>query len=162
MNNIRKNFTKEMLIELKETYDEACDNHCDGTYLHYRKLPIIFKALGLDMTSDIESLVRVKENEILEENEYLGLIYNVMSNTTTWCAAETTEAYTVFDYDKSGYLDPSEIKRVFTQLREDLSLSEIEDQLRKFDANGDMVMSLSEFATMNAATKGSDYDFDNI
>ena len=114
------------------------------------------------MTSDIESLVRIKENEILEENEYLGLIYNVMSNTTTWCAAETTEAYTVFDYDKSGYLDPSEIKRVFTQLREDLSLSEIEDQLRKFDANGDMVMSLSEFATMNAATKGSDYDFDNI
>ena len=159
MNNIRKNFTKEMLIELKETYDDACDSN---KTLYYHKLPIIFKALGLDINNEIESIIRVKENDILEENEYLGIIYNVMSNTTSWCATETNEAYTVFDYDRSGYLDPSEIKRVFTQLREDLSLSEIEDQLRKFDANGDMVMSLSEFASMNAATKGSDYDFDNI
>ena len=159
MNNVRKNFTKEMLIELNETYEDARDGNNE---VHYHTLPLIFKALGLEMNSEVESVIRVKSNEILEINEYLGIIYSVTSTSTSWCATETNEAYCVFDYDKSGFLDPSEIKRVFTQIKEDLTLSEIEDQLRKFDANGDMVMSLGEFAVMNAATKGSDYDFENL
>ena len=158
MNNVRKNFTKEMLIELTETYEDARDENLE---VHYNVLPLIFKALGLEMTSDIESLVRTKLGEILEMNEYLGIIYSATSTSTSWCASETYEAYCVFDYDKSGFLDPAEVKRVFTQIKEDLSLKEVEDQLRKFDANGDLVMSLHEFAMMNAATKGSDYDFDN-
>lgn len=55
-----------------------------------------------------------------------------------WAANEMNEVFAIFDKDNSGNIDPTELRRVFTRLGENLLETELEDQLREFDIDGDL------------------------
>ena len=48
----------------------------------------------------------------------------------------------MFDKDGSGHIDPAELRRVFTRLGENLLETELEDQLREVDIDGDLMVSI--------------------
>ena len=54
----------------------------------------------------------------------------------------------VFDKDRNGYLDPIEMKRVFTKIGEVITDNEVEDQLRAHDIDGDCHLVMAEFMKM--------------
>jgi Ca2+-binding EF-hand superfamily protein len=62
--------------------------------------------------------------------------------------AEYREAFDLFDLDKNGLISPYEIQKIMKDLGNKLSMSEVEEIFRKFDANGDGLISFEEFVTM--------------
>ena len=67
----------------------------------------------------------------------------------------------MFDKDCNGFIDPSELRRVFMKIGEHLDITEVEDQLREFDIDGDLQMVQAEFNKMIFLTKGSDFVFND-
>jgi calmodulin len=59
-----------------------------------------------------------------------------------WASNEMQETFSIFDKDGSGHIDPAELRRVFTRLGENLLETELEDQLREVDIDGDLMVSI--------------------
>lgn len=76
-------------------------------------------------------------SEGVDLDKFIEVIILCMK-TPNWAANEMLEAFRVFDKDDSGYIDPNELRRVFTRIGENLLETELEDQLREVDIDGDL------------------------
>lgn len=130
----RQRLTKEMGQEIEDTFAMVAD---ENGYFPSSKLPLVLQALG--MTRDAEN-IGTTLRDVGEEIDLEGLcrIVCACQQTSQWAAKELLEAFSVFDKDYNGYIDPSELRRVFTKIGENLDVSEVEDQLREFDIDGDL------------------------
>eukprot|EP01034_Spumella_vulgaris_P021339 gene21339-27369_t len=72
-----------------------------------------------------------------------------------------SESFSLFDKDGNGFVDPSELRRVFARVGENLSEVELEDQLREFDIDGDLQMVIAEYYKVISSTRGQDFVFDD-
>ncbi len=73
-----------------------------------------------------------------------------------WAANEMTESFGLFDKDGNGFVDPSELRRVFARLGENLLETELEDQLREFDIDGDLQVRVNNICKQIAINCGPD------
>ena len=65
---------------------------------------------------------------------------------------EIREAYRVFDKERTGVIDISEMRLILSNLPEKLSDAEIEEMLRTADKDGNGAFSYDEFRLMIGAT----------
>jgi calmodulin len=125
----RQNLTKEMLLEAEDTFRMVCDSN---GFITHEKLNLAFKALGLNL----EENKNVIEDVAMDLDKFLLVVYESMRDNK-WIANELTETYNIFDCDGNGCIDPDEVRRVFFKLGENITDSEINDQMREYDIDGD-------------------------
>jgi calmodulin len=133
---VRQTLTKEMTIELEATFHMLAD--ATGKLSH-QKLPLALKALGMAMNESNEAQGSFQQEDITID-KFLQIVCDCMRHPN-WGANEMNEAFTLFDKDGNGFIEPAELKRVFNKLDEKLSETELKDQLREFDIDGDLRVS---------------------
>ena len=149
------NLTKEMLREVEDVFNMVVD--ADG-HMPYHKLPLALKSLGMSLNETNEDLTYY-QTEGLSQDKFISIVVDCTQHPN-WAANEMNEAYGLFDKDGNGFIDPSELKRVFNKIGEKLTDLELEDQLRAVDIDGDCQMVIAEYYKMVSGTKGSDFVFD--
>jgi hypothetical protein len=92
--SLRNNFTKEMLMELEETFHLASEGNGK---LSASKLPLALKALGMN-TNEAEIPLPEKD---LDYDKFLEIVINCMKQPN-WVANEMIETYQLFDRDRLG------------------------------------------------------------
>ncbi len=156
MNFYRQNLTKEMFEEVEETFQMVAENGI----MKPNKAEIALKSLGMTpLTEDTKIALSELGDEI--DLEMFCKLVCISMQSPQWAINEMTEAYHMFDKDGNGYIDPSELRRVFMKIGENLDVNEVEDQLREFDIDGDLQMVQAEFNKMIGLTKGSDFVFND-
>jgi calcium-binding protein CML len=76
----------------------------------------------------------------IDLDKFVELVLMCMKGSN-WAKNEMAEAFRIFDKDDSGFIDPNELRRVFTRIGENLMETELEDQLREVDIDGDLRVS---------------------
>ena len=120
--------TNEMYTEVLEIY-KTLSGKFHFEHFPSKQLPLALKALGMEPPTE-ETEKRSNEMEPIELKEFLKIIAEQYLDNIVWMNRAMERAFHVFDKDGNGYVDPSELKRVFTKLGEHLKDSEIEDQVR--------------------------------
>lgn len=134
---VRQSLTKEMIIEVEETFHMAADSN---GVLPLSKLPLALKALGMSV-NDLGNSSSIDEEGVVDLDRFIQIVADCILSPN-WASSEMTESFALFDKDGNGYLDPKELRRVFTRLGETISETELEDQLREYDIDGDFEVSL--------------------
>lgn len=171
--SLRQNLTKEMMEEVAETFACACEPGCEMMPLS--KIPIALKALGMSIIEvDDERLLRAEEKEI-DLDRFVEIVLSCTKHAN-WAANEMGESYGLFDKDNTGNIGPKELRVVFARIGENLLEREVEDQLREFDIDGDLMvsalfycklvsdavqMAVSEYYKMVTTTRGTEFLFDD-
>lgn len=154
--------TPDMLIEVEETFAMVKGQN---DLIDYRLLPIALKALGMAM-SDLTDAAKKSDDiedykgEKIDIHKFTEIVAECIKQPN-WAANEMAEAFSYFDKDRGGTVDHFELKEVFLNIGEPVQASEIEDQLREVDIDGDTAMCLSEWHKMIESTKGKDFIFDD-
>ena len=151
---LREHVTKEMLLEVQDTFDILADPQTG--LMPITKLALALKAF--DLTPDLVDSVRIPAE--FDVDKFLEIII-VGTKNPLWCANEMSEVFRIFDKNESGYLERDEIRTIFSRLNETYNETEIADQLREFDLDGDGRIVFAEFANMVLITKGKDYLFED-
>ena len=145
-----------MLEEVEETFSLVQENGI----MPSSKAELALKSLGMAPMSDEVRTALTEMGSDVDIEMFIKLVCLSMQSPT-WANNEMIEAYRMFDKDCNGYIDPSELRRVFTKIGEHLDITEVEDQLREFDIDGDLQMVQAEFNKMIFLTKGSDFVFND-
>jgi calmodulin len=133
--SLRQNLTREMLVEVEETYYAVSE--ATGV-LPIAKLPLALKALGMSLN---EAELKIEVDSI-DFDKFLEVVLICMKHPN-WAANEMSESYALFDKDDVGNIGPNELRALFARLGENLLQTELEDQLREFDVDGDLLVRLS-------------------
>lgn len=63
-------------------------------------------------------------------------------------AEDTREAFLLFDKDKNGTIDTSELGSIMRSLNMDPTETELQDMINEVDINGNGILDYEEFVTM--------------
>jgi calmodulin len=126
-------FTPEMYIELEECFLLVSQGELKITA---NKLPLLLHSLGMSM-QEVQHFTIQHDNEEIYFDKFLEIILECMQHPN-WAANEMHESYNLFDRDGNGNIAPMDLRMVFTRLGENLLETELEDQLREFDIDGDL------------------------
>lgn len=119
--------TNELYTEVLEIYKTLSEPfHFEN--FPAAKLPLALKALGIE-TPNEDTEKRAAEMEPVELKEFLRILTEEYIEGISWMQESMIKAFHVFDKDDNGYVDPGELKRVFTKLGEHLTDPELEDQV---------------------------------
>lgn len=127
---LRSNLTRDMLEEVEETFRAACD---PSGILSASRLPLALKALGMSIHHVEDSKMY---NDGVDLDKFIEIVLICMKHPN-WAANEMNEVFSIIDKDKSGNIDPQELRRIFARLGENLMETEVADQVREFDIDGD-------------------------
>lgn len=153
---IKQHLTVEMVNEGEATFNMVAD--AQGI-MDYKKIPLALKAMGMSL-DDFGGSLEAYESDEIDIDKFLSIVMECLK-APNWGAAEMQEAFHLFDKDGNGYIDTNEVQRILARIGENLSESEVNDQLREYDLDGDMEMAVMEFYKMIAATKGLDFVFED-
>jgi len=119
--------TNELYTEVLEIYKTLSEPfHFEN--FPASKLPVALKALGIEPPNE-NTEKRAQEMEPIELKEFLRIIADDYLESMSWMQSSMVKAFNVFDKDDNGYVDPGELRRVFTKLGEHLTDVELEDQV---------------------------------
>jgi calmodulin len=105
------------------------------------KLPLALQALGMNL-NDTDSLGFPSQG--LDLDKFIEVVVLCMKSPN-WAANEMMEVFRIFDKDESGAIDSVELRRVFARLGENITETELDDQLREVDIDGDLQVCVSMF-----------------
>ncbi|XP_029634784.2 neo-calmodulin-like [Octopus sinensis] len=132
-----------------EEYREAFtmfDRDKDGR-ITAKELGTVLRSLGQNPTEvelrDMINEVDIDGNGTIEFNEFLEMMMKCKSETNE--RQEVTDAFKVFDTNKDGFINASELRHVMMNLGEKLTDKEVEDMIREADADGDGRIDYEEF-----------------
>ena len=134
---VRQNLTKEMIAEVTDTFNMLADHH---GRINQNKLHLCLKALGMNINEALDHCKHLPET--VDLIKFAEIAHDCMRHSS-WAATEMNEAFTLFDADNSGKLTNLELKRFFNKIGENLSMAELEDQLREYETDGEVHVSLS-------------------
>lgn len=143
-NSLRENLTKEMLQELEDTFTAAAEGN---NILPSGRLALALRALGMS-TSDIDENLLAGD---IDFEKFLEIVLSGMQ-LPNWAAKEMSESYALFDRDGTGNISTRELRNVFVRLGENLLETELQDQLREFDIDGDLMVSYASARLLPSAT----------
>lgn len=127
---LRLNLTREMFAEVEETFRAACEV---SGILTASKLPLALSALGMSLHYLEETR---NYNDGVDLDGFVEIVLACMKHPN-WAVNEMNETFAIIDKDKSGNIDPQELRRIFARLGENLMDTEVADQVREFDIDGD-------------------------
>ncbi len=146
----------EMINEAEATFTTLAD--AQGI-MQYHRIPLALKALGMSLEDFGGEMENYSEEEV-DIDKFLSIVVECLK-CPAWAANEMEEAFRLFDNDGNGYIDPTEFQRILGRLNENLLESEVKEQLKEYDLDGDMELVLTEYHRMIASTKASDFIFED-
>jgi len=149
---ILESLTSDELATFKEAFT-VFDKNQDGT-ITTKELSTVMRSLGQNPTDaevqDMINEVDVDGSGAIEFPEFCVMMVKKMQETDT--ENEIREAYRVFDKERTGVIDASEMRLILSNLPEKLSDEEIDEMLRTADKDGNGAFSYDEFRLMIGAT----------
>lgn len=144
-NNVVPSLSEEQRQEVKEAFN-MFDANSDG-FLDYHELKVAMRALGFDSQKS-EVLQIIKEHD--RHNRRLisfDDFSNVMSRKILARDPldEIKRAFALFDSSNSGRISFADLKRVATELGEQLDDAEIRTMIEEFDLDQDGCINEQEF-----------------
>jgi Ca2+-binding EF-hand superfamily protein len=143
--NPRLFFSKEMYDEIQETF-KMLDEDNTGV-INSRQLHLGLKCFGVTENKPLLTKALADVSEFVDFDEFTSIMVQLLQHPQ-WAYHEMQEAFHIFDKDKNGFLDPVEMKRVFSKLGEIITDTEVEDQLKEHDIDGDCHLVMAEFMKM--------------
>ncbi len=130
--SLRQNLTKEMFAEVEAVFQTVADAHTKS--MTYAKLPLALKSLGMSL-NEVDDPGNL-QYQVIDFDKFIELVVACMRHPN-WAANEMNETFGLYDKDSNGFIDPAELRRVFVKIGENVLESELADQLREFDIDGD-------------------------
>lgn len=129
---LRQNITNEMFLELQDTFRMVADNY---NIMPYNKLTVALKALGMS-TSETSDDYSSLQNDGIDFDKFVEITLECMKHPN-WAANEMNEVFNLFDKNRNGYIIPSEFRQLLAKIGENVTETELADQLREFDIDRD-------------------------
>jgi len=131
--------------EFKEAFDEF-DKDGSGT-ISTKELLLVMRSIGQNPTED-EILELVMESDLngdgtIDFEEFAEMMKKKSSETDQTEALK--EAFKIFDRNKNGYIEKSELKSVTTTMGQKLTDEEFAEFWREADVNNDGKLDYDEF-----------------
>lgn len=90
-------------------------------------------------------------NGTIEFDEFLIMMSRKLKDSDG--DAELREAFRVFDKNGDGFISPTELQHVMTNLGEKLTEEEVDDMIREADVDGDGLVNYDEFVLIIRSVK---------
>jgi len=149
---ILESLTADELATFKEAFT-VFDKNQDGT-ITTKELSTVMRSLGQNPTDaevqDMINEVDVDGSGAIEFPEFCVMMVKKMQESDT--ENEIREAYRVFDKERTGMIEASEMRLILSNLPEKLSDAEIDEMLTTADKDGNGAFSYDEFRLMIGAT----------
>ncbi|XP_062214629.1 calmodulin-like protein 4 isoform X2 [Phragmites australis] len=141
--------TSEQIVAFREAF-LLFDKNGDGC-ISMEELAAVTRSLDLDPSdqelNDMMSEVDTDGNGIIDFQEFLSLIARKMKDGDG-DEEELKEAFEVLDKDKNGFISPTELRMVMTNLGEQMTDEEVEQMIKEADTDGDGQVNYDEFVLM--------------
>lgn len=144
--------SEEKMAEYKEAFS-LFDKSGTGV-ISSRELGNLMKSLGQTPTEaelrDLVNEIDINGDGEIDFGEFVGLMARQVVDHDT--EEELREAFKIFDKNEDGFISPSELRLVMTNLGEKLTDEEIDDMIREADFDNDGVINYEEFVYMITKT----------
>jgi len=146
--------TRDMIEELEDSFRSISTTSALNGQAPTRLLHKVSKAYGLELTHKARSLAD-NEAYMMDLDTFLQLICGCLDNTPEWCLSEQAEVFNLFDADKDGSLETTELQRLVNQIGESAEIEDCEAQVKEFGQDH-RTMVLEEWREMIDSTRGCD------
>eukprot|EP01027_Heterolobosea_sp_BB2_P008623 GEZU01012796.1.p1 GENE.GEZU01012796.1~~GEZU01012796.1.p1 ORF type:complete len:200 (-),score=46.76 GEZU01012796.1:163-681(-) len=137
--------TEEQKNEIQEAFD-LFDTDGSGT-IDAKELKVAMRALGFEpKKEEIKKMIADIDKDgsgTIDFNEFLELMTAKMSEKDS--REEILKAFRLFDYDETGKISFANLKRVATELGENMTDEELQEMIDEADRDGDGEISEEEF-----------------
>lgn len=152
----KSQLSKEEYNQLKEAFD-FFDKDGNGA-ISTDEIGSVLKTLGLEIKEqeleDIMADLDENGDGIMDFDEFVIMMDRRMSINSQ--RNEIAETFKVFDKDKDGKITFDDLKKVLTELGEDVSDKDVSDMIKEADKNGDGVIDFEEFMQMMCSNESDD------
>ena len=146
--------TRDMREELEEAFCSISTNAALNGQAPTRLLHKVGKAYGLTLTHKALSLAD-NEAYMMDAETFFQLVCGCLDNTPEWCLTEQAEIFNLFDADKDGLLETTELQRLVNQIGESAEIEDCEAQVKEYGQD-QKSMRLHEWREMIDSTRGCD------
>jgi calcium-binding protein CML len=109
-------------------------------------------ALGGDMSAEeVQALMATADTDgdgFLDEEEFVRLVEETVAGTHEEDGERCREAFGMYEMEGRGCITPQSLELMMSRLGLQLDADECEAMIRRFDLNGDGVLTFDEFKTM--------------
>lgn len=140
-----RQLTEDQKNEINEAFS-IFDSNKTG-YLDFHELKVALRALGFECTPDELKSIFLKydknNNQAISRKDFEEIAsYKVATRDPI---EEMKKAFELFDIDKTGFISLENLKDVADDLREDVTIEELQAMINEFDLDGDGKISQDEF-----------------
>jgi calcium-binding protein CML len=130
----------------------AFDQDGDGKISEAELRLCMKAALGGDMSAkEVQALMATADTDgdgFLDEEEFVRLVEETTAGTQDEERDRCREAFGMYEMEGRGCITPLSLKLMMSRLGLHLDVDECEAMIRRFDLNGDGVLTFDEFKTM--------------
>ncbi|XP_078613813.1 uncharacterized protein LOC144883295 [Branchiostoma floridae x Branchiostoma japonicum] len=128
-------------------FDASGDGKMDA-----KELQAALKEMDVTPSKDLLKAImaqydKAPKNGLLELNEFKNLVADLQTIQNA-SVEEVLDTFTTFDKDKSGFIEPDELKEVMTSLNMGSDENTIQAMIAIADKDGDGRVSVAEFANI--------------
>ncbi|XP_074652146.1 neo-calmodulin-like [Tubulanus polymorphus] len=142
--------SESQVDQLKEIF-ALFDVDGDGT-ITAKKLGIVMTTLGYPPTdNELQDMIKHVDNSgygKIDESTFLKMMETRILNDTQSNEDELREVFSVLDVDGNGFISPSELRNVMTNLSED----DVTEMIKEADYDEDGQINFEEFMKFMAST----------
>jgi calcium-binding protein CML len=130
----------------------AFDQDGDGKISEAELRLCMKAALGGDMSAEeVQALMATADTDgdgFLDEGEFVRLVEEMAAGTQDEEGDRCREAFGMYEMQGRGCITPLSLKLMMSRLGLHLDVDECQAMIRRFDMNGDGVLTFDEFKTM--------------
>jgi len=136
---------EEQLSELREAFN-LFDTDSSGT-IDVKELKAAMRALGFTVKkAEIRKMISEidkDESGTVEFNEFVDMMTGRMAQRDS--KEEILKVFDLFDADKTGKITFRSLKKIVSELKEDIPDEELQDMIREADKDGDGAVTADDF-----------------
>lgn len=137
--------SKEQIQEIRQAFD-LFDTDATGT-IDVKEIKVVMRALGFEpKKEEITKMISEVDKEgtgKMNFNDFLTVITHKMCEKDS--KEEILKAFKLFDDDETGTISFSNLKRVATELGENITDEELQEMIDEADRDGDGEVNEQEF-----------------
>lgn len=129
---LKQNLTTEMFLELQDTFKMVADPF---NIMPFSKLTLALKALGMSVNETSEDYSAL-QNDGIDFDKFVEITLECMKHPN-WAANEMSEVFNLFDKNRNEHIIHSEFRQFLSKIGENVTETELGDQIREFDIDRD-------------------------